>query len=312
MEKLISECKGVQGYLQESMKDPEVEFQIIEKKDEVILYISNSNLTESFIYFSYKEDGKIHIRPVNASNEIQHLCHNYKHKKSALKIYEHAYIGVDESGKGDYFGPLVVAGFVSDSNLDEVLIDWGIKDCKKLSDKKVMALGKELMDNYGDRCYIYPLIPDKYNMEISLLKMDGKNQMDLLARAHDQVIDQLLNRTEDIEGVVADAVNILTRGKSMRMQHGHLVQTLETIKGENNMAVAAAGVLARFTFLKALSDMTHVYGLSFPKGASLQVIRSGRNFIAENGRKELRKVAKIHYKTTQRILGGMQDGVKPN
>ena len=55
-----------------------------------------------------------------------------------------AHIGTDESGKGDFFGPLVIAGVLADEKSAQYFRELGIKDSKKLSDKKMLMLAAEI------------------------------------------------------------------------------------------------------------------------------------------------------------------------
>src|SRR5437762_14381204 len=54
------------------------------------------------------------------------------------------HFGVDESGKGDFFGPLVIAGVYVDRGIARRLIDAGVQDSKRIgSDARIRALADE-------------------------------------------------------------------------------------------------------------------------------------------------------------------------
>ena len=75
------------------------------------------------------------------------------------------HLGIDESGKGDFFGPLVVAGVFVDGTLPRQLLDLGVKDSKQItSDQKALDLADAIKDLITlDRCNVIVISPEKYN-----------------------------------------------------------------------------------------------------------------------------------------------------
>ncbi len=210
------------------------------------------------------------------------------------------HLGVDEVGKGDYFGPLVVVScFVNDEFLEKVT-RLGVGDSKKFADKKII----DLYSHIKSYPYYYVSIvqPYEYNMLIN----ECKNVSILLARQHSKVIEMGLNdlkkKNIECQKVVIDQFsNKKERILDELGELGRITEIEQFHKGESDIAVATASVLARGVFLEEWSKMSDKYSFKFPKGAS-EVIEDGKYFVKKFGVKELENVAKIGFKTTGKIL----------
>jgi len=218
----------------------------------------------------------------------------------AKEITVKPHIGVDEVGKGDYFGPLVVvACFVNEESVKKFL-DIGVGDSKKFSDGKIMKMYEQMKDYE----YYYPSIvmPEEYN---ALVKETG-NVAILLARQHSKVIEEGLKDLEE-KGIKCDSVvidqfsNKESRVKDELGELGKEANFEQYHKGESDIAVACASVLARGIFLEEMEKMNDSYYFSFPKGAS-NVIPAAKEFVAKHGMDELSKVAKVSFKTTKALV----------
>ena len=210
--------------------------------------------------------------------------------------------GVDEVGKGDYFGPLVVvACFVNREFLKEY-DSLGIGDSKKFSDGKIRDLYGALKKyKYYYSSVIYP---GEYN---GLYKEYG-NVAILLAKEHSKVIEMglkdLKERHIDCKRVVIDQFS--SRKDRITGELGPLalsdsIEFMQFHKGESDLAIASASVLARGIFLEEMDKMEEEYYFSFPKGAS-NVIAPAREFVKKYGVEELGKVAKTSFKTTKKVI----------
>jgi ribonuclease HIII len=210
------------------------------------------------------------------------------------------HIGVDEVGKGDYFGPLVVvACFVNDKFLQDTQL-LGIGDSKKISDNRIRDIYEEIKDY--PYYYVSIVKPQEYNKQIKELK----NVSILLARQHSKVIEMglkdLAEKNIECKEVVIDQ---FSSKKSRVIDElgplGKKVKFVQFHKGESDIAVACASVIARAIFLIELDKMSKEYYFTFPKGAS-NVIETGREFVKKHGVEELKKVAKISFKTTKKVI----------
>ncbi len=210
-------------------------------------------------------------------------------------------IGTDESGKGDYFGPLVSAGVYVDERYAKALIACGVKDSKKLSDSKNLELAKEVAKICRGRFAIIEISPEKYNDLYEQFKRERKNLNTLLAWGHAKAIEEILSKV-DCKVAIADqfADESFILGKLQ--EKGRRIKLVQMHKAEQHIAVAAASILARARFLEKLSKLSNEYKIDLPKGASQAVIETAKRFVDVHGREKLRKVAKLHFKITTEVL----------
>ncbi len=210
------------------------------------------------------------------------------------------HLGVDEVGKGDYFGPLVVVACFLNGEFLEKISSIGIGDSKKFSDAKIMEMYKLVKD------YAYYYSSIIYPKEYAELYRESKNVSILLARQHSKVIEMGLGdlKSKNIEcsRVVIDQFS----SKKSRIlnelgSYGKEIELIQFHKGESDMAVACASVIARGMFLEEMEKMRKKYNFNFPKGAS-DVIDKGQDFVKKFGVDELGNVAKISFKTTAKVL----------
>jgi ribonuclease HIII len=204
-------------------------------------------------------------------------------------------IGIDESGKGDFFGPLVIAGVLLEKRLLSDFEKLGVRDSKKLSDRKVLRLASDIR-----QLSIWNVVaigPEKYNELYSKIK----NLNRLLGWGHARVIENILAEK-------AAAVAISDKFGNDRFildslqKEGKKIELRQVVRGENHPAVAAASIIARAEFIKRLDKMSREYNIIFPKGASTLVDDTGRRLIGETGKDILVKVAKLHFKNYRKIL----------
>ncbi len=211
------------------------------------------------------------------------------------------YIGTDESGKGDYFGPMVIAGAWLDESAAARLEASGIKDSKLLSDKRCRELAAEIRIVCNGKFVEVEMLPKRYNELYDQFKKERKNLNHLLAWGHARAIESLLEQNP-CSYAVADQFSNERFILSKLMEKGKKLQLIQTPKAERYTAVAAASVLARDRFLSRMEKLSHEHGILLPKGASDRVIQPAVDIIKEKGIDELKKVAKLHHKTTQKIL----------
>ncbi len=212
-------------------------------------------------------------------------------------------IGTDEAGKGDYFGPLVVAACWADDETEEMLRAQGVKDSKRVSDPVCQRLAKEIACLCPHE--IIRIFPEKYNSLIS--EMNNLNH--LLAWAHARAIESLLQQLETRcpsgkgpSEIVADQFGDAAYLKNALMKRGRAVHLHQQHRAEEHTVVAAASLLARAAFLQGLERLSRECGHTLPKGAT-HVLPAARALYAKGGLPLLSTVAKIHFKTTKQILG---------
>jgi ribonuclease HIII len=212
--------------------------------------------------------------------------------------------GTDESGKGDYFGPLVSAAVMVDAATAEQLDALGVRDSKKLSDKRVNDLAPKLRKLLAGRYDLTPIPPRTYNKLYEDMRREKKNLNTLLAWGHARSIEDLLKKGQRPDYVIvdqfADASYIERKLLADTRESG--IRIIQFPKAETDLAVAAASILAREAFLGWLAKASRELGMPLPKGASPQVVEAARQIVASRGENALGDYAKLAFKTTQKVL----------
>jgi len=209
------------------------------------------------------------------------------------------HMGIDESGKGDFFGPIVVASVYIDPALAESMRELDVKDSKRItSDKKTLDLGRELRKRLGQRFSIVKIGPKAYNGLYA--KMRNVNR--LLSWAHARAIENLLDVIPDCPRAISDKFGNEEQLKKALMNKGRQIELEQKTHAESDLAVAAASILARESFLYSLKDMHKKYGMELPKGASAGVREWAVELVKKNGPEILIETAKCHFKTTDEVL----------
>lgn len=204
------------------------------------------------------------------------------------------WIGTDESGKGDYFGPLVVAGVYLDHQTAQEMEHLKVRDSKRISDKRVKGLAAEI------RCRCkYSLVvigPRRYNRLYG--KMNNLNR--LLAWGHARAIENLLAEV-DCSRAISDRFGDERVIRRALLQKGREIELEQRPKAEDDLAVAAASILARAEFMHWLDELSCQVGINLPKGAT-HVVEVGKQLVEKYGEEILSEVAKLHFKITRKIL----------
>jgi ribonuclease HIII len=201
-------------------------------------------------------------------------------------------IGVDESGKGDYFGPLVVAACYVDEDIENKLA--GVLESKRLTDASALKWAEKIKSvaPYS----IHTLMPEKYNAAYAKLK----NLNTMLAYGHARCIEDLLDGRE-VDKVVSDQFGDPKLLRSLLHQRGCKTNFVSMVRAESDLAVAAASVIARAEFLLKLRELSEKFEIGLPKGATT-VIPTALKFVKAYGAEKLGEVAKTHFKTTKKVL----------
>jgi ribonuclease HIII len=205
------------------------------------------------------------------------------------------WIGTDEAGKGDYFGPLVVAAVYVTERSAVRLRQAGVRDSKKLSDKRVGDLAAEIHRLCPLRIVV--IGPERYNA----LYAEMRNLNRLLAWAHARAIEDLLGQIP-CDRIISDQFadeHVLRRALK---EKGRLVHLEQRHHAEEDVAVAAASIIARAEFVDRLARLSSTAGIDLAKGAGPPVLTAGRQYVAKHGEAALAKVAKLHFRTTEQVL----------
>ncbi|MDD3237883.1 MAG: ribonuclease HIII [Candidatus Gastranaerophilales bacterium] len=248
---------------------------------------------------TYYESGKILVQGKESDgiiNEISAIM-----GKASLAENETAeldfpvYIGTDESGKGDFFGPLVVAGVQVNEKNKSLFKELGVKDSKKLDDIKIRKLAAHIRNNSVHSVVV--MSPKKYNELYSKFKNLNK----LLAWGHARAIENILEKSP-CEYALSDKFGDESLILNALMKNGQKIKLEQRVRGESNIAVAAASIIARAEYVKRMDELSGKYSINLPKGASSKVLEQGKLFVSKNGKDSLNEVAKMHFKTATQVL----------
>ncbi|MEA2386046.1 MAG: ribonuclease [Thermoleophilaceae bacterium] len=206
--------------------------------------------------------------------------------------------GVDESGKGDYFGPLVSAAAYVAPDAAQELRSLGVVDSKRLSDGRVAKLEPAIRELVVPALTV--IAPPRYNDLYASFRRQGRRLNDLLAWAHARSIEDLLEAGLRPGYAIVDqfADARVVEGRLMAMTRSLGLRVVQFPRAEADVAVAAASILARKAFL----DWLDRHG-GLPKGAGPAVEERARQIVASGGEEALGAVAKLHFATTERVLG---------
>ena len=209
------------------------------------------------------------------------------------------HMGIDESGKGDFFGPLVIASAYVDEGLVDKLRELGVRDSKKISsDNVALNMAREIRKILGDRCAMVTIGPRSYNRMYAKIRNVNK----ILAWGHARAIENLLEKVPDCPRALSDKFGPTHQIERALMDKGKKIKLDQRTKAESDPAVAAASILARAGFLYALKAMGKEHGFEVPKGASEKVRREAEKLVAYNSPAILLDTAKCHFQTTDKVL----------
>lgn len=211
-------------------------------------------------------------------------------------------LGVDESGKGDFFGPLCVAGVYVNETVIKGWQDSGIKDSKNISsDKRILELAKLIQETPSCVFNVVPIGNEAYNRLYA--KMHSVNR--LLAWGHARVIENLMKLNHRMNPAPVRAISDQfasdkeTVARAL-MSLGREIELVQRHKAESDLAVAAASILARAEFVQRMARLEKEFNMELPKGASAQVDAAATAFVNRHGAAQLARVAKMHFRTAFR------------
>ncbi len=218
---------------------------------------------------------------------------SYSYPKTTMNTLPH--IGVDEAGKGDVFGPLCIAALYADSVQITSLIQMGIRDSKRLTDPTIIKIAEKIKKECDYS--LIKIFPKRYNE----LYDQFRNLNHLLAWGHATAIEELVEKSQCTEVLIDQfaskhVVENALKKKSLK------VDLTQRHRGEEDIVVAGASILARAAFVQGIHRLSKEFELDLPKGASALVVTAGQKFVRIHGEQALHQVAKLHFKTIQAFL----------
>src|SRR5438874_4656973 len=208
------------------------------------------------------------------------------------------HFGVDESGKGDFFGPLVISGVYVDRGIAHNLLDAGVQDSKRIgSDARIRALAQVIRKTPGGLVETVLIGPRRYN---ELYEKFG-NLNKLLGWGHARVIENLLKKKPGCPRSLSDQFADSRVINASLLKHGRKIAIGQRPRAESDIAVAAASVVAREGFINWLERKSNELGIRLERGVSPSVKDAARKLVETNGPGALREVAKVHFRTAHEI-----------
>jgi ribonuclease HIII len=241
------------------------------------------------------ESGKLVVQGKESGPFIEfylepEILKEFKHSHPEAHLNLHPHIGMDESGKGDFFGPLCVAAVYADGEGVKQLHKMGVKDSKALNDASIQKIAKDIRENFPYT--VVRLFPLKYNE----LYRKFKNLNRLLGWAHAAALSDVASKTGCKDAIVDQFADehVMDSALAQKKLEINLVQR---VRGEEDLVVAAASILARAAYLDGMKSLSEEVGVELPKGASSKVKEVAKKL----GKELLEKVSKTHFKTYAEI-----------
>jgi len=207
------------------------------------------------------------------------------------------YIGTDESGKGDYFGPLVIAAVYVDEVISKELEKIGVKDSKLLTDERIKTIEPIIKKVVKDKFDIVIVNPEKYNQ----LYESFKNLNKILAWAHSKTIENVLSKIK-CDNVISDKFGNESLIKNELKKKNIEVNLYQTTKAERYTAVAAASILARAKVVDWFNQNSKELGFKLPKGGGVSVTNAANRVLNQFNEEYLLKLIKFHFKNSQSLI----------
>ena len=204
-------------------------------------------------------------------------------------------LGIDEAGKGDYFGPLVVAGVrITRAEAAQRLQEIGVRDSKEIVVSGIRRISGRILEAVGrNNIHVISLAPGEYesrrdaagNVNRLLGDLDARIMGELVGEVEVVVVDEFARSARSyLEPSVPEGVRLEVRTRA-----------------EDDAAVAAASIVARARQLEEIDRLSELVGFRLPLGAT-HVVEAGKRVVRERGEEGLADVAKLHFATTQRVL----------
>lgn len=211
------------------------------------------------------------------------------------------WIAIDESGKGDFFGNLTVAGVIFEDSKKEFFTKLNVRDSKKISDSRIKYLSYIIRKNL--KYQILSISPKRFNE----IYKNFKNINILLGWAYSKIILNLIKK-EKVPLIVVDKFTTKNYIDFFLKERIKDVEKIELVHGESDIGVASASILARDSFLKSLESLKEKWNFDFPKGANEITVEKGIEFVKKYGINSLKEVSKTNFKNYKKIIESLNKG----
>ncbi|MFD1206532.1 ribonuclease HIII [Sporosarcina contaminans] len=232
--------------------------------------------------------------PPSLDEEKRNLTNSSKGDKLPDHLSQLTVLGSDETGTGDFFGPITVAACFVRADQIELVKELGVKDSKQLTDDWMRKIAPDLRATLVHS--VLTLKNDRYNE----VQSKGWSQGKIKALLHNQALRHVLRK---LDGEKPDYI-LIDQFAERSIYYKHIQSQREIIR-ENvlfatkaeglHVAVAAASIIARVAFLEEMDRLSEIAGVSLPKGAGPKVDEVAAKILLKNGEPFLKSVTKWHF-----------------
>lgn len=208
--------------------------------------------------------------------------------------------GLDEAGKGDFFGPLVSCCVIADGDMVRQWREKGVKDSKSLTDGSILRLEKMILSTKGVVVKKMFAGMNRYN---EMMARPGANLNKLLAWYHSKALQAALEVRSDIEWGLLDQFCKTPLTQQELKKAGVKFDLRMRTKAESDPVVAAASICARAEFVRQMHKLSTEMGEELKKGAGALVKAQAQELVNKLGAHRLKDFAKVHFKTAYEVLG---------
>ena len=209
------------------------------------------------------------------------------------------HIGIDESGKGDFFGPLVIGAVFVDNESSDILARIGVKDSKEIkNDKKMTEISDKIKRIVKGKYSIVAIGNEAYNR----LYLKVRNLNRILAWGHARALENLLGKEIDCNSAISDQFGDKRLIQNALLEKGKKIELVQKTKAESDIAVAAASIIARAEFVRKLNKLSEETKVKLPKGTNAHVKETALKIVEDSGEEKLKLISKTHFKTYTEII----------
>ena len=278
------------------------QFVLLRQKDKAVLSVYNGKKGRKTVWGGSESLLQTEaINLVNGKTDTEQKynaeCGTNDGKISLLEDipgFDYLWVGSDESGKGDFFGPLVVASVMVNKEIALELINIGVKDSKTLKDVKIEELAG-MIEKIAPNNIVLALKPEAYNLRYQQLKEKKQNLNNLLSNGHIAVLSKALEANKQCHFALVDRFTVKNNIADMVQKSFPWVTVVQQPRAEADVAVAAASILARAKFVKVMDELSTLAGVELPKGGGKNATECAKHILLQYGEEKLAKLVKMHF-----------------
>lgn len=296
----------------DNIKEKMIEYYMDKRKEKTPPYAIFQAVEEDTVITLY-ESGKVMFQGISADidanmwkdqekflNDVDIDTTPSEGKKEEIdkSNYYYSAIGSDEVGTGDYFLPIVVTACFMDKNDIKFLERLKVHDSKKLTDKKILSIAPLIMKKIPYESII--LTNKEYNERVNA----GINMNKVKAIMHNKMLYKMKNKGFNYEKIIVD--QFCKPG----VYYYYLKEVNNKVTGitfitkaeDKNLSVACASIISRYIFLQEQEKLEKKLDITIPKGAGIEVDKTGKELVKLKGENILNEISKVSFKNTNRIL----------